>query len=61
MEKQEKRERIVIINFGRILGMLTSSSSIKAWLVWDYDRNASYLTWLFQKDIPLKLSQICEQ
>ena len=48
-------------NFGRILGMVTSSSSIKAWLVWDYDRNASYLTWLFQKDIPLKLSQICEQ
>ena len=25
-------------NFGRILGMVTSSSSIKAWLVWDYDR-----------------------
>ena len=61
MEKQEKRERIIIINFGRILGMLTSSSFIKAWLVWDYDRNASYLAWLFQKDIPLKLSQICEQ
>ena len=25
-------------NFGRILGMVTSSNSIKAWLVRDYDR-----------------------
>ena len=55
MEKQEKRERIIIINFGRILGMVTSSSSIKAWLVWDYDRECLIFNLIISKGYSFKI------
>jgi len=46
---------IIIINFGRILGMVTSSSSIKAWLVWDYDRECLIFNLIISKAYAFKM------
>ena len=55
LHRGKAREKSDNNNFGRILGMVTSSSSIKAWLVWDYDRECLIFNLIISKAYAFKM------